>query len=145
MSATAAMIKTVRRYVDESGDANGYSDDVLRDIIEGYPLVDERGEAPYEWDTSTSPPTQDANEDWLPTYDLHAAAAQVWEEKAGPKADLYTFSADGGQYVRSEMVKQFMAMARWHQSRRAPKTRTAVAWPQALARSRVVGNLAEED
>lgn len=145
MSATAAMLATVRRYVAEADDSNGYTDDVLNGIIEDYPLLDERGEEPYTFDTSTQPPTQDANEDWIATYDLHAAAAQVWEEKASNVAHLFTFSADGGQYVRSEAFKQMMQMANYHRARRVPGTRPMVMWPKPTANNQVVGNLAEQE
>lgn len=143
MSATAAMVATVRRYVNEPDDANGYTDEQLEGIIESYPVLDERGQVPYTWDTSTTPPSQDANELWVPTYDLHAAAAQVWEEKAGTTAHLYTFTADGGQYVRSEASKQMMQMAKYHRARRKPGTHRLLAWPQPKSRSSAVGNLPE--
>lgn len=145
MSATAAMIAQLRRMVDEADDSNGYDEPTLTALIEAYPLIDERGEVPYTWDTSSSPPSQDANEDWIATYDLHAAAAAVWEEKAGPKADLYMFSADGGQFVRSEIYKQYMGLARYHNARRAPRTIQAYAWPRQPASAIWIGNLKESD
>lgn len=145
MSVTAAMITALRRYIAEANDSNGYSDAVLTAVIVKYPLLDERGELPYSWDTSTQPPTQDANDDWIATYDLHAAAAQVWEEKASNVAHLFTFSADGGQYVRSEAFKQMMQMATYHRARRVPGTRRLVMWPAISASSQVVGNQAEQE
>lgn len=145
MSVTAAMITVLRRYIAEADDSNGYSDTVLTAVIGEYPLLDERGEEPYTWDTSTQPPTQDANDDWIATYDLHAAAAQVWEEKASNVAHLFTFSADGGQYVRSEAFKQMMQMATYHRARRVPGTRRLVKWPAISASSQVVGNQAEQE
>jgi len=145
MSATLAMRTTLRRYIAESDDSNGYDDDTLDGIIEAYPLLDERGEEPYTWDTSTQPPTQDENEDWIVTYDLHAAAAQIWQEKAASAAHLFTFSADGGQYVRSEAFKQMMQMVRYHRARRAPGNQRVVVWPKTDVSSEVVGNLAEQD
>lgn len=145
MTATAAMIAKVRRYVAEPDDSNGYDDDALSDVIEQYSLLDERGEEPYTFDTSTQPPTQKANGDWIATYDLHAAAAEVWEEKAAGIAHLYTFSADGGQYVRSEAHAQYMRQAAYHRARRAPRTHKMVAWPKASSAVETVGNLAEDD
>lgn len=145
MSATAAMRVQLRRYIAEPDNDNGYHDGILDGIIEQYPLLDERGEEPYTWDTSTQPPTQDSNEDWIVTYDLHAAAAQIWEEKAANVAHLYDFSADGGQYIRSEAHRQMMQMARYHRARRAPGNRRVVVYPKTDASSQVVGNLAEQD
>ncbi len=145
MTATAAMIAKVRLMVNEPDDTNGYTDALLTTDIETYPLIDERGEVPFTWDTSTSPPTQDANEDWIVTYDLHAAAALVWEEKAGAKAHLYTFRADGGNYNRTDVHKMFMENARYHLSRRSPNNITAFVWPAPKAATTAVwvGNLAE--
>lgn len=133
MSVTAAMLDQLRRMVNEPDDSNGYDDDTLTAILDDYPVLDEQGEQPYTWDTSTSPPTQDVNEDWIATYDLHAAAARVWEEKATAWADKYDFSADGGQFVRHQAFDQYMRMARWHSARRAPRSLHAHVWPRPTA------------
>lgn len=144
MSATAAMVAELRRMVAEP-DETTYTNEVLTGLIERYPLIDERGEAPYTWLTSTTPPMQDANEDWIATYDLHAAAGLIWAEKATAMAGNYDFSADGGQFVRHQAYDQYMQQARHHNARRAPRTIQAVAWPQpAAVNEGWVGNLAEE-
>lgn len=145
MSATAAQVAQLRRMVNESDDTT-YSDDALETYIETYPLIDERGEQPYTWDTSTQPPTQDENEDWIATYDLHAAAADIWEEKAAVVAGDFNFSADGGNYSRSQVYEQFMKQARYHRSKRSPRTVTLHKWPDeddAYRRPLWVGNLPE--
>ncbi|MBU2685886.1 MAG: hypothetical protein KKF27_21805 [Gammaproteobacteria bacterium] len=121
MSATAAQIAQVRRWVNEPDDTT-YDDDAISVYIEAYPLLDERGEEPYSWDTSTEPPTKDDNEVWLPTYDLHAAAADIWDEKAAVVAQDFDFTADGGSYSRSQVVAQFERQARMHRARRRPGT-----------------------
>lgn len=129
MTATAVMIAEVRRLVNEPDDTNGYDDTLLGSIIERYPLIDERGEEPYTFDTSTTPPSPDANEDWIATYDLHLAAAAIWEEKAAPYAGNYDFKADGGDYKRSQQFDQYMGMARFHNARRKPRSIRAFQWP----------------
>lgn len=145
MSATAAMVAELRRMVAEP-DETTYTNEVLIGLIERYPLIDEQGEAPYTLDTSTTPPSQDANEDWIATYCLHSAAALVWEEKATALAGNYDFSADGGQFIRHQAFDQYMQMARRHTARRAPRTIQAVAWPQpAATNSEWVANLKESD
>lgn len=144
MTVTAAMIVRLRRMVQEPTD-DTYDEAALTAIIDDYPMVDERGEQPYTWDTTTSPPTQDANDDWLATYDLHAAAVQVWEEKAATVAHEFGFSADGGQYHRNQKYEQALGMARHHNARRAVRTIRAYVWPKPTAANSVVGNLAEED
>ena len=132
--------------VNES-DETTYDDDAIQGYIETYPLLDERGEEPYTWDTSTSPPTQDENEDWVVTYDLHAAAADIWEEKAATRADYYDYSTEGKvQASDSQRYEQMMKMARYHRSRRSMKTITQHKWPEEDETKRVwIGNLAEED
>lgn len=136
MSATADHVAKLRRMVDETT-AETYSDDELSVYIEAHPLLDERGETPYVWDSSTQPPTQDDNEDWIPTYDLHAAAADVWEEKAAKAAQDYDFKADGGSYNRSQVYEQFMKQARWHRSRQSLTTTPLVKWPVELGGKRI--------
>jgi len=129
MAATAAQIAKLRRMINEPA-FDPYTDDVLTTYIESYPVMDERGEVPYTWDTSTEPPTQDDNDNWVDTYDLHAAAADIWEEKASVVSADFDFSADGGKYTRSQVYEQYMANARMHKSRRCVRTGTLYKWPE---------------
>jgi hypothetical protein len=119
MSATDEQIARLRRMANESGTTT-YTDKDLAQTIERYPLVDERGEEPWE-DSETTPGTLEANEDWLPTYDLNSAAADIWQEKAAPGAQDYDFAADGGSYTRSQAFAQAMQMVRYFRSRRSLK------------------------
>ena len=146
MTATAAEIARVRRMVDEASETV-YSDEDIQGYIEGYPLLDPRGEEPFTWDTSTQPPPQDANENWITTYDLDAAAADIWGEKAAAPTQDFDFSADGGSYKRSQVVEHYQERERHYRSRRSLGTISAVMWPEpenAAARS-WIGNLPEED
>jgi len=120
MAATAAMAAQLRRMVDEATETT-YDDDLIDDIIELYPLIDALGSDPIEYDFSTEPPTASEVDNWIPTYDLHAAASQIWEEKAGAVSDEFDFSADGGKYSRSQKEEKYMNKSRWHSSRRSPK------------------------
>ena len=129
MAATAAQIARLRRMVSEADDTT-YSDALLTTYIEAYPLIDERGELPYTWDTSTQPPTQDDNDDWVDTYDLNAAAGDIWEEKAAGIAADFDFKADGGQYSRSQAYEQAMKQARWFRNRRSPTSMTLKKSPE---------------
>ena len=128
MAATAAQISRLRRMVDEPGTTT-YDDDALQTYIEEYPLVDERGEDPHTWDTSATPPTRDDNDEWIPTYDLNAAAADIWEEKAAGLAEDYDFAADGGKFSRSQAYEHYMRMSRHYRSRRSARTITQVMKP----------------
>jgi hypothetical protein len=144
VSATAAQIARLRRMVAESTTTT-YTDDDIAEAIERYPLIDERGLAPYAWDTSTTPPHQDATDGWIPTYDLNAAAADIWEEKAATIAGFYDFSADGQSFSRSQAVTQAMQQAARYRSRRSPKTITARPEPRRAVDVEWIGNLAEVD
>ena len=123
MAATAAMIAKVREMTNEVAPTT-YRDAQITTIIERHPIIDERGVEPYEWDTSTVPPTQDDSDSWLPTYDLNAAAADVWDQKAAAAAADYDYSADGANLRRSQVYEQYRRQAAYYRSRRAPRTIT---------------------
>ena len=129
MAATAAMVAELRRMINEP-DATTYDDDLLEDIIERYPAMDFLGTKAWDIDTSTSPPTLSENDDWIPTYDLHAAAADVWQEKGATVAEDYNFTADGGALSRGDVQLHYMRQARYHLSRRNVKTITALVEPR---------------
>jgi hypothetical protein len=117
MSVTEAMIGTLRRMVAEPGDET-YSDEALESILEAHAVIDIRGELPYSWDGSTTPPTKVANENWIPTYDLHLSAAEIWEEKAAAAASAHDYKVDGAEFANSQVYGQCMKSARYHRARR---------------------------
>lgn len=86
-----------------------YSDADIQAVIETYPLTDADGFAPDQ-------------DNWTATYDLNAAAAEIWDEKGAAIAHLHDFSADGGTYHRSQTVEQYAQMARKYRSRRSFKS-----------------------
>jgi hypothetical protein len=129
MAATAAMVERLRRMTNTSVDDVTWHYDVLAEYIERHPVLDERGEEPHTWNTATTPPTQTANTAWLGAYDLHAAASDVWAEKAAIVAQDFTFIADGGVYTRSQVYQQYMKMAAFHAARRAISTIESTPWP----------------
>lgn len=129
MAATADQIARLRRMVAEPTE-DTYSDEALADAIERYPLEDARGEGPWV-ESTTTPGTLEANPDWSPTYDLQQAAADVWEEKAAPYAASFDFSDAGQSFSRSQVYQFMMGRARYHRSRRAPRTITLRPEPLA--------------
>ncbi len=131
MVATAAMAAKLRRMVDEPTEVP-YDDDLIDDIIESYPLIDSLGTKPLETDFSTTPPTISERDEWIPTYDLNAAAADIWEEKAGAIAENFDFSADGGSYKRSQKYDQYMSKSRYHLARRAAKASRVYIEPRLI-------------
>jgi hypothetical protein len=54
------------------------------------------------------------------SYDLNAAAAQVWRLQAGQAAGKYTFAADGASYHRSDWFKHCKEMAAYYDALSRP-------------------------
>lgn len=146
MAATAEQIAQLRRMVAEPTEAT-YSDETAAAYIERYPLLDERGEAPYTYDSTTTPPTQTANTEWIATYDLNAAAADIWDEKTAAIASQYDFSADGSRFDMSKQVQQYEKRARYYRMRQAAKTARLHKWPEENGEEEFpwIGNLPEDD
>lgn len=98
MSATEAQIAKLRRMIAEPTAAT-YTDDDLAEYIEAHPVIDAAGLRPYDEDG-------EANDDWTETYDLAAAAADIWGEKAAALASAYDVDADGADLKRSQLYAQ---------------------------------------
>lgn len=116
MTVFASEIAWLRRMIAEPT-TSPYTDEILSETIERYPVLDADG---YD-------PTDD---DWTATYDLHAAAAEVWETKAADLAGNYDFSADNARFNRSQAHTQYMKMAMYHRSRRRVSTITLQPEPR---------------
>lgn len=52
-----------------------------------------------------------SHDDWTPTYDLNAAAAEGWRWKAAKVAGKFDVSTDGQAVSRSQMVAHCQQMA----------------------------------
>lgn len=144
MAATDLQVAQVRRMVAEPTE-DTYSDEVIATYIEKYPHIDEQGEYPYTL-SSDLPPEQEANDSWIPTYDLHAAAADIWEEKAAVPAQDFDFSEDSvGSYKRSQVYEQYMKQCRYHRARRMPSTATLIKAPEEKEELPWILNLPEDD
>ena len=110
MAASAFHVLRLKRMVDEV-DNESYMDGDLAVYIEQYPLPDADGLEPDE-------------DDWTATYDLAAAAADVWEEKAGVYHDKFTFAAAGeATYQRSTKYDNAMKQVRYYRSRSVARSR----------------------
>ena len=116
------LIPRLRRMIVEPTTTT-YSDATLAEIIGLYPCEDLRGETPSVESTAT-PGTLEANPDWTPTYDLNAAAGEIWAEKAGQFVADFDFSADGGSFNRSTKYQFCMQQSRFYRARRNPSTIT---------------------
>lgn len=126
MPATSAMISQVRKLV---GDPT-LTDSAVSQAIERYPLMDLHGKEPFVWGAG-SPPSRTLNPAWDPTYDLHAATADLLEEKAALLAKDFDFATEQERFERSQKYTQTMSLVRHHRARRAPQTVSLVAWPPA--------------
>jgi hypothetical protein len=129
MAATARMIELLRRMTAEPT-ADTYHDAELAKYIETYPVLDSEG---HSLDS----------EDWDPSYDLQAAAADIWEEKAALFAEEFTFRADGAAYNLAERYQQIMGRVRWHRARRTPKSARLYKYPEELDTGSWIINLPE--
>lgn len=127
--ATEAQVEKLRRMVAEPT-ANIYTDDDIESYIDSYVVMDVNGIDPTYLDYSTTPPTVTEREDWIPTYDLNAAAAEIWDEKAAAIQDKYDFAADGGRYDRSQAYTQACAMAAKYRGRSKAQSPLVRKWPK---------------
>jgi len=109
MTSTAAQIARVRRMTNEPT-TSPYADADIQAYIEAYPVVDSTGKSSDETD-------------WTATYDLHAAASNIWEEKAALVQAKHDFSADGASYSSDQMYINAMDQARYHAARARVKVK----------------------
>ncbi|PKO03046.1 MAG: hypothetical protein CVU43_04505 [Chloroflexi bacterium HGW-Chloroflexi-5] len=127
---TAAQIAELRRMVAEPTTTT-YSDVLLQGFIARYPLMDELQQEPYTWTMVDGVYSQLANTLWIPTYDLNAAAADVWEEKlASLSAVAIDFNADGGNYSDSQAFEHAEKMVKRFRGRRCAKNVAVIKWPK---------------
>jgi hypothetical protein len=140
MAASAAQIARVRRMANEPTTTT-YSDDDLAEAIERYPLVDALGRPPYRT-SQTTPPELEANPYWTATYDLSAAASDIWEEKAAVASQDFDFQSAHDRFEQSQVYEQAMKQARHFRARRSWKTVSQRPEP-IPTRDPSVGNAAE--
>ncbi len=119
MTATAEHISRLRRMIAEPSSSTVYTDPVLTTYIEEFPVIDSSGVLP-------------SDDAWDPTYDLNAAAANIWEEKAAAVQTYYNFSADGGRYDQDKLYETAMDKSRYHAARRKPSSKQSHKVPKEL-------------
>ncbi len=91
-------------------DEPAVSEDDLEAILEGFARSDISGNLP-------------GAEEWVPTYDFNAAAADVWLVKAARAAALTEIDPPGSGIVTSKVFDNCMLMARNYRSRRTGTAR----------------------
>ena len=127
------LIDQLRRMVAEPTQ-DTYTDALLSAAIARHPLPDNLGYMPD-------------NTAWAGAWCINSAAADIWEEKAAALAGDFDFSADGGDYKRSQAHAQMMGMARAYRSRRSTSALVLRAQPRpetAPGLTAWIGNLPEE-
>src|SRR5690242_17739888 len=127
MAASAAQIARVRRMTAEPT-MTPYNDAAIKGYIEAHPLPDDLGRRPWTATQMAAAGVTDTPATvWTPTYDLNAAAADIWDEKA---AGLV---ANGQIYETDSQHLQAMRMVRFYRSKRSAKTTEMVPeYPQHL-------------
>ena len=130
MTATARMVLLLRRMTAEPTD-DKYTDQAIAEYIETYPLLDGEGR-------------DNSHDDWEATYDLHLAAADIWEEKAAEFTGDIDFTADGANFRLTQRAEAMWDAVRHHRARRVPKSVRGWKWPTEHDGDAVwIGNLAE--
>jgi hypothetical protein len=110
MSVSSTTLAKFRRMVnDPASETATYDDTTLNEYIEAHAVIDDDG---YEPDES----------EWTETYDLNAAAADIWQEKAAALVGRIDFSADGGTFSASQLHEQAKKQAAYFRSRSRPKS-----------------------
>lgn len=106
MAASSAEIQKVRLFTNETSSSSVFKNDEIAEAIEAHPL-------------GTDPET----------YDLHLAAADVWDIKCSSLAAKYSFSADGASFQLNQQFQNAERMSRYHRSRRRVRSVTVVTGP----------------
>lgn len=95
-----------------------YSDAALSAVLVRYLLNDRRG-TQKDYLQTWEPPVYVDNPDYIATYDFHAAAADIWSEKAAAiVACSFDFKTDAGSFSKSQKHENYMRMVRFHTARR---------------------------
>ena len=130
---SAAQIVKLRRMIAETASTT-YTANELSGYIALYPL-------PYKDANGLWLDSDDTG--WVATWDLAAAAADIWSEKAGAIADRFDFSGDGASHSVSQQVEHYQKMARYWNARRAMRKVATRPEPHAADDVLWLGNMAE--
>jgi len=103
MTVTVSDVRRLRSMINEPTDAT-WTDDDLMQLIEAAACMDKYGKEPDDYG-------------WVPTYNLYQAAAELWLEKAAKVSDEFDFSADGGNFQRSQKQMMMLKQASYFESR----------------------------
>lgn len=146
MAVPSNQIADLRRACALTEADTTYTAEVLERTLERYPLVDKFGNSPTINGSGTNPMTEEPNPKWMATYDVNAAAAQIWGEKAALYASEYDFKDNDQQFNRSQKHEHALKMQRYYRSRSAPRSITVYGQAYNPNVEPVwIGNLPEPD
>lgn len=97
------LVVRLRRIVAEPTDVT-YTDAILWSMIEEEAVGDSVGHSPD-------------NADWTPTYNLFRVAGHIWAEKASAYVEQHDFSADGGNFARSQKYQNALKQSAYYYSK----------------------------
>lgn len=142
MAASAEQVARLRRMVNEPTSTT-YTDSTLEDTIERYPLVDELGRSPTR-PNGLTPPALETNPYWTATYDLNAAAADIWDEKAAAlEAEIDATLDNNVRFSCSQRFDHAVKRAKHYRARRS--LRAVLARPEPYpTRDPSVGNVDDD-
>ena len=115
MTVSADDLSDLRRLVNEPTQTP-YSDAILTRYLGRYPTVDDNG-------------MESGEDGWVAGYDFHAAASDIWTEKASLVQMYYDFQADGGRYSQSQLYEMAMDKSRYHAARRKVTSKSTFKKP----------------
>jgi hypothetical protein len=113
MSLSQSDLARLRRMIQEDRDelcqdelppVTAYDNGTLNYYAANYAVTDSNGVEPGE-------------DDWTPTYDLNATAADIWEEKASAKWEQFDVAQMGTSISRRQKFDNAMAQSRHFRSR----------------------------
>ena len=113
MSASAADVARLRRMTNELTTTT-YSDATMALYLEAWPLTDANGI------------NQGDSDSWVEAYDLHAAAGDIWDEKAATVQSKHDFSADGANFSANQMFDNAMRQAKHHRALQKAKVKVII-------------------
>lgn len=115
MTQSDFTISRFRRMTNEPSETP-YTNSIISLYIEACPVIDVNGK-------------EQGETDWIPTYDINKAAADVWEEKAAAVQTFYDFQADGGRYTQSQLFDMAMEKVRYYRARQRAAVKSVFKSP----------------
>jgi hypothetical protein len=112
--------------VKETAADSTYLDADMTTYIARYPLCDQEGQDPIYRDTSTTPVTLLSQDEWIPTWDIRRAAADICYEKEADASTCFDVNADGADMKRDQIVQHWKNLGDKYLSMASPRMITVL-------------------